>query len=289
VRPFFLPVIVAIVALQPAAGWAKEVGPTSGTPGDPWEKSNRRLYALNDLIMRSVLRPLSKLTSGLTPGLVGKAIHNFVVNLTEPQVIVNDLLQARPVSAVKSFFRLVVNTTAGGLGAVNVAKAIGVPYHPNGFGDTLGRWGVGPGPYLLIPVAGPSTIRDLFGTVADDATLPLKTVSYPYRTVVEISTTVVGGLNQFGEAGKDLDALLSGAADPYATLRSAYLQSREAQIRGQKVLPALPDIEEVPSQTAPDAASPPVDGATPPAPAPSTPDPATPPTAAAPDFAPPTL
>jgi phospholipid-binding lipoprotein MlaA len=253
-RPYILPVVLVLTALQPACGLTKT--PAAGTPGDPWEKANRRLYALNDVVMRSVVRPLSRLTSGLTPGLVGKAIHNFVVNLTEPQVIVNDLLQARPVSAVKSAFRLLVNTTAGGLGAVDVAKALGDRYHPNGFGDTLGRWGVGQGPYLVIPVAGPSTVRDLFGTVADDATLPLKTVSYPYRTVVDIATSVVGGLNQFGEAGKNLDTLLSGAADPYATLRSAYLQHREAQIRGQKALPTLPDIEEEPAQPAPDAAAP---------------------------------
>ena len=230
---------------SPASGWAQAPGVAHGhTPGDPWEGVNRKIYSLNEVLDRLIIKPLSRFTSGLTPGPIGKVIHNFLVNLNEPVVIVNDLLQARPGPAFRSGFRLVINTTVGGLGAVDVAKAMGDPMHVNGFGDTLGRWGVSPGPYIIIPVFGPSSVRDLVGMIVDDATLPVQSVSYPYRTEVDITLVVVGGLNERADVDHDLDELLGGAADPYATLRSSYLQSREARVRGQAVLPPLPDIEQ---------------------------------------------
>lgn len=260
--PFAALAIIAVLA--PVAGWAGTPhAAIAGTPGDPWEGMNRRIFAFNQQLDHALLGPLSRLTSGLTPGPIGKAIHNFVVNLHETVVIVNDLLQARPGPAVRSAFRLIVNSTIGGLGAVDVAKALGDPAHNNGFGDTLGRWGAVPGPYLVVPVLGPSTIRDLFGSAVDDATEPLITVDFPYRTEVDITVSIVGGLNERSDVGKDLDALLAGAADPYATLRSSYLQSREAEIRGEEVLPPLPDIEDgappsiegVPAPAAPEGAA----------------------------------
>jgi phospholipid-binding lipoprotein MlaA len=238
-------------------------------PGDPWERFNRRTFALNQILDRILIRPLSRLANGLTPGPIGKIVHNFVVNLNEPVVIVNDLLQIRPGPAVRSAFRLVVNTTAGGLGAFDVAKALGDPAHVNGFGDTLGRWGVHSGPYIVLPVFGPSSARDLFGMLVDDATLPIQSVNYPYRTEVDVTVAVVGGLNERASVDSDLKTLLAGAADPYATLRSSYLQSREAQIRGPKALPPLPDIEDVPAPAppanpAPPAQTPPPEAASPP-------------------------
>jgi phospholipid-binding lipoprotein MlaA len=220
-------------------------------PGDPWEHANRNIYAFNQMLDRLLVRPLSRLTSGLTPGPLGKAIKNFLVNLNEPVIIVNDLLQAKPGRAVQSAFRLVVNTTAGGLGAIDVATALHVPVQHNGFGDTLGRWGVTPGPYIVIPVFGPSSVRDLFGMLVDDATLPLQSINYPYRTEVDITVNFVGGLNEREDVAKDLDTLLDGAADPYATLRSSYLQSREAQIHGEKAIPVLPDIDDPPPSAPP--------------------------------------
>jgi phospholipid-binding lipoprotein MlaA len=266
-RPSILPVIVLAALAAPACGWARAVRDQPATPGDPWETFNRRNFALNQKVDRALIRPLARLTSGLTPGPIGRGVRNFLVNLNEPVVILNDLLQIRPGRAFGSTFRLVVNTTVGVLGALDVAKALGVPMHVNGFGDTLGRWGAGPGPYLVLPVLGPGDVRDLAGSAVDDATLPLQTVSYPYRTAVTLSVALVGGLNQREAVAKDYEALLAGATDPYATLRSTYLQSREAQIRGAKALPVLPDIEDTPAAPAPQAqppASPPPAAATPP-------------------------
>ena len=101
--------------------------------------------------------------------------------------------------------------------------ATGLPHHLSSFGDTLGRYGVRPGPYLFIPVVGPSTVRDLFGNIVDDAIDPLHFVQYPHRPAISIGITVVGGLDQLVRSEGDLQVLLSNAADPYATLRSTYL------------------------------------------------------------------
>jgi phospholipid-binding lipoprotein MlaA len=259
--------VLAAPVLAPGVAWARaRPSVASGTPGDPYERTNRGIYAFNRRLDRAFLAPLARLTTGLTPGPIGKAIHNFLVNLNEPVVIVNDLLQARPGPAVRSAFRLLVNSTVGGLGAIDVAKALGDPAHKNGFGDTLGRWGADPGPYLVVPVLGPSTFRDLLGSIADDFTLPLQFINYPYRTEVAVTVSIVGGLNERSELGPQLDALLGGAADPYATLRSSYLQSREAQIRGAKALPPLPEIDEVTPPPPPE-----VPPASPPAPEPPSP------------------
>ena len=274
-RRFILTVALTMALAAPVAASAH-------APGDPWERVNRQIYKFNAGVDRLFIRPLSKFTSGLTPGPIGRAIRNFLVNLNEPVVIVNDLLQARPGPAIRSAVRLVVNTTIGGLGAIDVAKALGDPMHPNGFGDTLGRWQAPPGPYLVLPVFGPSSVRDLFGTLVDDATLPLQSVNYPYRTEVDITVNIVGGLNEREAVAVDLDTLLEGAADPYATLRSSYLQSREAQIRGQKALPVLEDIDETP----PGPAAAAVDTKDAPQPAGAPPPAASPQSVAAPEITP---
>ncbi len=290
-RRSLIPLVLLIVLAAPAAGWTMTAGSGGAhTPGDPWERANRRMFAINQTLDRAVIGPLSRLTSGLTPGPIGRAVKNFLVNLNEPVVIVNDLLQARPGPAVRSAFRLLVNTTIGGLGAIDVAKGLGDPMHVNGFGDTLGRWGVHSGPYLILPVFGPSSVRDLFGMLVDDATLPVQSVNYPYRTEVDVTLVVIGGLNERSDVGKDLDALLEGAADPYATLRSSYLQSREAQIHGPQALPPLPEIDDAPPALTPPA-SPPDAGAAPipvtpsQTPAPPATDPAVPATDVAPSTA----
>ena len=180
VRRIILPLIAAAVLAAPAHGLAAEAARgRTHTPGDPWERWNRKVWAFNQGVDRRVIRPLSRFTSGITPGPIGRMVHNFLVNLNEPVVIVNDLLQVRPGPAVRSAFRLVVNSTAGGLGFIDVAKFLGDPSHVNGFGDTLGRWHVGPGPYVVLPVLGPATVRDTVGMIADDATLPFQWLNYP--------------------------------------------------------------------------------------------------------------
>lgn len=241
--------IACVIVLAPAAAQAER------TPGDPYEHFNRKSFALSMKLDHNIIGPVARLSRGLTPGPLVRVIHNIIVNLTEPQVIINDLLQIRPQRAIEAITRVVVNTTFGLGGAIDVAAGAGLRYHPNGFGDTLGHYGVKPGPYLYVPVLGPSDLRDLFGSGVDQVSSPIVWIDFPYRTPINLSLGIAGGLQQRANAGPQLEALLSSAADPYATLRSTYLQARAAQIRGEAVLPPLPDIEG-PGEAAPSTNTP---------------------------------
>lgn len=276
--------IAAVVTATACLGFAQSALADSPNP-DPFERFNRRNYAINAALDKALIRPLSIVTHGLTPGPIGKAIHNVLETLNQPVVILNDLLQARPKAAAKSVARLAVNVTVGLLGTADVAVKLGLPHHPNGFGDTLGRYGVKPGPYLYLPLAGPFTVRDLFGTGVDAVSTPIFFVRYAYKNDVLIALNVVGGLNQRADVAAELDALLSDAADPYATLRATYLQAREGEIRGDQPSPVLPDIgpaDPIPAIPAVEAKdTPPADPSSPAAaapPAPATPAAPAPPT-----------
>ena len=240
-----------------AAAGVSASGPAHASAGnpDPYEHFNRSNYALNERLDRFLIRPLSRVSSGLTPGPIGRAIHNVLRTLNEPIVILNDLLQVRPARAAKTAARLVVNVTVGLLGTVDVAKKIGVPYHPNGFGDTLGHYGVKPGPYLYLPVLGPSDVRDLFGGGVDMVSTPIFFVRYAYKDDVLLTLNIVGGLNERANVDSELKVLLADATDPYATLRSTYLQARQGEIDGGETPSALPDIGSPGADVAPYAGS----------------------------------
>ena len=245
---------VAVFAFA-VAGSAAVAAP-AGNP-DPYERFNRGNYALNARLDKFLIRPLSRVTSGLTPGPIGRAIQNVLRTLNEPIVILNDLLQLRPARAAKTAGRLFVNVTVGLLGTVDVAKKLGAPYHPNGFGDTLGHYGVKPGPYLYLPVLGPSDARDLFGGGIDMVTTPIFFVRYDYKNGVLLTLNLVGGLNERAEDDGELKVLLADAADPYATLRSTYLQARQGEIDGGATPAALPDIGSSGADVAPTTGGPP--------------------------------
>ncbi len=229
---------------------ALSVGSAAGrshaaTPGDPYEKFNREQFKLQEKFNRYTIGPLTHLYRALTPGVIGKAIHNIIINLREPEVFINDVLQLRPARAGSAAVRFVVNTTIGVGGMIDVAGKTGLPHHLSSFGDTLGRYGVRPGPYLFLPMVGPTTVRDLAGNIVDDVLNPLHFVKYPHRQTVSLSLALVGGLDAFRTSEGDLRTLLTGAADPYATLRSTYLQNREAEINGETAIPAtLPNLDD---------------------------------------------
>jgi phospholipid-binding lipoprotein MlaA len=230
---------------------------SAATPGDPFEKTNRRFYASGQEFDRKFLLPIAKVFHALTPGPVGLAIHNFVTNLSEPIVVANDILQARFARAARDTARLVLNTTYGVGGIIDLAKRAGTPHEDNDFGITLGVWGVPPGPYLYLPLLGPSTVRDALGQSADFAMGPLTYIRFPERVTVDIASQVVAGLDARFRAEPELDAIMSQAADPYATLRSVYLQSRQAAVRGESTAtPVLPPLDEAdPPRPPPSAAA----------------------------------
>jgi phospholipid-binding lipoprotein MlaA len=254
-------------------------------PADPLEGMNRRFYAVQEVLDRHLFEPLAK-GFGATPSVFRSALVNFSRNLQEPVIFVNDVLQGRGGQAARTLARLVVNSTFGLAGVIDVAKKNHLPHHPNGFGTTLGRWGVQPGPYLFVPLLGPSDFRDAFGGVADIGLNPLTYARYPSRTEISIATTIVDGLGERVDAQQDLDTIRQTSTDPYATLRSYYLQNRQAEITGKTLnIETLPEFETPgtpPAGSAPPTVSPPDSQPQPAAPAPPAPGEAVAPDAAKP-------
>ena len=241
-------------------------GPTS--PDDPWERLNRRFYATQEGVVR-LFGPIARLYHALTPGPIGAAIHNMIANLNEPVVIANDVLQIRLHDAAREAIRTTLNSTVGIGGMIDVATPNGLVRKDNDFGITLGHLGVRPGPYLYLPFIGPSTVRDLTGMGVDVAFSPFTWTRFPGRRTLIITSTVVGGLDMSVRAAPQLEAVRGEATDPYATLRSLYLQNREALIRGETAPPVLEPLEDEPSATptpsggASEPGAPPPDSSTP--------------------------
>jgi phospholipid-binding lipoprotein MlaA len=211
------------------------------TKGDPWERFNRGMFRLFQKFDRAVFRPVAMAVGKIIPKPIRAGIRNFLSNLGEPIVFLNDVLQLKPGRAVRTLARFTLNSAVGLGGLADVAKTAKLPHRNNGLGNTLALYGVGPGPYIFLPILGPSTLRDLGGAQADRLVLPLA-VGKPFnRFDWQLATGAVAGLDQRIETDEDLRNLLSGAADPYATLRSVYLQSRIAEIaelNGKTTAPA---------------------------------------------------
>jgi len=214
------------------------------TPDDPYEGMNRHFFASAMHLNERYFGPLARLYHALTPGLIGVAIHNMITNLSEPVVVINDVLQARLKAAGRDTVRLAANTSLGIGGMIDLAGKEGMPHHDNDFGVTLGVWGVKPGPYLFLPLMGPSTVRDSIGMGVDVLLSPFTYLRFPGRLTLQYSTAIVGTFDRRENSQGQLEALTADAADPYATLRSVYLQSREAQVRGEDAAPVLPPIDE---------------------------------------------
>lgn len=235
--------------------------------GDPWEGFNRAMFRLNRGFDRAVFRPVAFAYKAVVPKPVRGGLRHFFSNLTEPIVFLNDLLQLKPKRAIKTFARFLINSTAGIGGLLDLAKDDGLPHRDNGFGNTLARYGVKPGPYVFLPFFGPSTLRDFVGAQGDGLVLPLG-VGKPFdRLEYQVPRGVFGGLDLRVESDAQLKALLDGAADPYATLRSVYLQNRAlevAEVRGEAtasplddpLADPLADPEAKPSDGTPPAAEP---------------------------------
>lgn len=218
------------------------------TPGDPWEGLNRRMFAIEQVLERTVVGPATYAYSK-TPTPIRTALHNFSRNLGEPVIAINDLLQGRVGTAASTVGRFAINSIFGIAGFMDPATRGRIPYHDNDFGITLGRWGVGPGPYLFVPLIGPSTVRDGVGSGVDVGLNPFTWIKFDGRWALGFTTEVIEAFELRLAAEKDLATLFATSIDPYATLRSFYLQNRQAVIAGpvegqepQEVpLPPIPD------------------------------------------------
>ncbi len=219
-------------------------GPShAATPVDPFEGFNRRMFAIEEGFDKHLFGPLSR-SYGAAPSGLRLALRNWSRNLGEPVIFANDLLQGRVGAAARTLTRFVVNSTFGLAGFLDVAKQNHLPRHENSFGTTLGRWGAPPGPYLFLPFMGPTTVRDGVGSAVDIGLNPLTYSRFDGRAEIGAADTVIDGLSTRIDNALDLDHIRETSTDPYATLRSYFLQNRQAEITGKDVdINALPDLD----------------------------------------------
>lgn len=188
---------------------------------DPWESFNRPVYEFNDFLDRWLLRPVAKGYQKITPDPVERSVSNFFGNLREPFNLVNNLLQGKWSAGASDGGRLLINTTIGIAGLFDVAQHWGLERSDEDLGQTLGRWGVGPGPYLVVPLLGPRTLRDAGTGGVESLADPVLMVDHIRTRNQLLGLRVVDTRAQLLAA----DELMSG--DRYTFLRDAYLQRRQ--------------------------------------------------------------
>ncbi len=230
VKALFLTTLICIslgaCVSTKAASESKQVQVTEQN-GDPFESVNRSIYQFNFKLDRWVLKPVASFYKEHVPSPVRRGVRNFFSNLWEPNTMVNALLQGKPDKAADSTARFILNTTIGVLGIFDVATPLGVVEHEEDFGQTLAVWGVGDGPYIMLPFLGPSNLRDTGGLVLQygltDLVPPIfdgseQMIASGMR-LIDTRTALLG-----------VDETLQLQVDPYLFLRESYRQSRAVAI-----------------------------------------------------------
>ena len=195
---------------------------------DPLQKVNRKVYAFNDTLDKAVLRPAAVTYRAVTTPPVRRSVNNFFTNIQMPITVANDLLQARPSDALGNTGRFLINLTVGVGGIFDPASKLGLPLQPTDFGITLARWGVPDGDFLMLPLLGPSSVRDVWhypvdGYFFDPMSIVARTHYFNYgQYYLPQVLFVVSMRSQLIDA----EGFLQSAYDPYAFLRDAWRQRR---------------------------------------------------------------
>jgi phospholipid-binding lipoprotein MlaA len=210
--------VALLVALTLLGGCA-----STGNPRDPFEPLNRGIYHFNDGVDTVLLKPVAEVYRGVLPQFVQTGVSNFYSNINDVIVALNNLLQGKFLNAASDVGRIAVNTTVGVLGVFDAATHIGLEKHDEDFGQTLGYWGIEPGPYLVIPLLGPSSVRDAIGRLVDFITDPITYVNPTRDRNILWGVRFVNRRSELLETSKILE---TAALDPYEFLRDAYLQRR---------------------------------------------------------------
>lgn len=230
--------LLALVLLSACATTSGGSGLSERDPADPYEGFNRGVWNFNQAVDKAALKPVSTVYRTVTPRPARRGLSRVIQNLTEPWSFINNLLQGKPDRAFQNLGRFVVNTTIGVGGLADHATGLGIKPANEDFGQTLATWGAKDSPYLVLPLLGPSTIRDGIGS-------GVGFFADPYRICLDrctgLSSTEQLGITAFTfiSVRSDLtdagaDALLESSLDPYATARSAFLQRRKAMILDQE-------------------------------------------------------
>jgi phospholipid-binding lipoprotein MlaA len=210
---------------------------------DPWQKFNRGSFAFSMGLDHVILAPIAHVYVHIAPLFIRRRVGSVLDNFGEPTNVINHLAQGHAGRALETLTRFIVNSTVGLGGLFDVAGKTGLPEQEADFGQTLGRWGAEPGPYLFVPIIGPSNIRDGLGRIVDSAADPVSRVAGGITTAFGASRTGAIVVDRRADADPTLRAL-DDATDPYATTRSAYNQNRDAFIRSSSGREeALPDFD----------------------------------------------
>lgn len=205
-------------------------------PGDPMQEANIASYRAVQSVDRALVAPVATGYQSIIPEPVRDGLGNALRNLSEPVNFLNFLLQFKIGKAAETLGRFVVNTTFGVGGLIDVAKTkpFNLPYRRNGFANTLGFYGVEPGPYFYLPLIGPTTLRDLAGNSIDLLVVPTA-VGTPFnRAAYSIPTNVIRQLNDRIENDAEIERLQEESADPYVETRTLYLEMRQREIDALK-------------------------------------------------------
>jgi phospholipid-binding lipoprotein MlaA len=259
-RLFAMGLGLAIIGCAaPVAAWAQQPAPATAVSvenfDDPLENTNRAVFGFNQQVDRIVLVPLATTYKTVVPGPVRDSVHDFLRNLDEPIIFANDVLQARPDLASTTLARFVVNSTIGIGGLWDPATKMHLPYHSNDLGVTFAVWGIGSGPYLILPVLGPSNVRDAVGMVGDGYADPGNIIASDNHVVwAAFARAGTEGIDARSRNIKTLADIERTSLDYYATIRSLYRQRRAAQIRHEYT--DIPNVS--PVQGGDDTAAPPI-------------------------------
>jgi phospholipid-binding lipoprotein MlaA len=205
---------------------------------DPWESMNRRVFAFNETLDKYLLKPVARGYRFILPDFAQRGVTNFISNIYEFNDVINSILQGRAEGAAQSGGRFVINTTLGLLGLFDVATPMGIPLQRSDFGQTLAVWGVDTGPFVMLPLLGPRTVRSGVGYFFDTYTsipalIENREAAWIFWTVEVVDYRV---------RLLDAEDLITG--DRYIFFRDAYMQSRESFVSGGVVDDSFSDYEE---------------------------------------------
>lgn len=200
---------------------------TSGNPKDPVEGFNRAMFAFNEGLDKAVLKPVAQGYDAVLPTPAQTGVSNFFGNIRDVFIGVNNLFQGKVPEAASDLGRVVVNSTVGILGLIDWATDMGLEKHDEDFGQTFGRWGAGPGAYVVVPVFGPRNVRDTVGLVADVAVDPVANMNNVAARNTLMVTRLVSDRAELLPADKVIE---EAALDKYSYIRDAYLQRRRSLV-----------------------------------------------------------
>jgi phospholipid-binding lipoprotein MlaA len=196
-------------------------------PRDPYENLNRKVFLVNQVFDQVLLKPVARGYSNYAPNFIQTTVGNFFGNLADVWTAVNNFLQGKPREGIQDTGRVAVNTVFGVAGLADVATKLGFPKHQEDFGQTLGVWGVKPGPFVMLPLFGPSTMRD---AVAKPLDLYADPLNLSTRADVEYSLRAMRLVDDRARLLPTTDMIEKVALDPYQFVRDAHFQRREAKV-----------------------------------------------------------